>query len=132
MNQIKEILKHNKFVDVPLTKDVRYLLLNQTTAYGYIARGTGQATNELNNLEYDHREWVKEIIDLSDFPYFYFTNGTTDAIHHWRMTETRPWQKLCYGEYQYMDMIGPEGTVCCDVPGQYMKDGRSALPSVLD
>lgn len=132
MNQIKEILKYNKFVDVPLTKDVRYLLLNQTTAYGYIARGTGQATNELNNLEYDHREWVKEIIDLSDFPYFYFTNGTTDAIHHWRMTETRPWQKLCYGEYQYMDMIGPEGTVCCDVPGQYMKDGRSALPSVID
>jgi len=132
MNQIKEILKHNKFVDVPLTKDVRYLLSNQSTAYGYIARGTGQATNELDKLEYDHREWVKEIIDLSDFPHFYFTNGTTDAIHHWRMTETRPWQKLCYGEYQYMDMIGPEGTVCCDVPGQYMKDGRSALPSVID
>jgi len=132
MNQIKEILKNNKFVDVPLTDEVRELLNNQVASYGYYARGNGQATHELDMLEQDHRKWVSEIIDLSDFPHCYFTQGTTDAIHHWRMTEKRPWQKLCYGEYQYMDMIGPEGTVCCDVPGQYMKDGRSALPSVID
>ena len=132
MNQIKEILKNNKFVDVPLTDEVKQLLNNQAASYGYYARGSGQATHELNWVENEHRQWVSEIIDLSDFPHCYFTQGTTDAIHHWRMTETRPWQKLCYGEYQYMDMIGPEGTVCCDVPGQYMKDGRSALPSIID
>ena len=132
MSQIKEILKNNKFVDVPLTDEVKQLLNNQAASYGYYARGSGQASHELGWVENEHRQWVSEIIDLSDFPHCYFTNGTTDAIHHWRMTETRPWQKLCYGEYQYMDMIGPEGSVCCDVPGQYMKDGRSAIPAVID
>ena len=131
MNQIKEILKNNKFVDVPLTDEVKQLLNNQAASYGYYARGSGQATHELSWVENEHRQWVSEIIDLSDFPYCYFTNGTTDAIHHWRMTETRPWQKF-EGEYQYMDMIGSEGKVCCDVPGQYMKDGRSAIPAVID
>jgi len=131
MNQIKEILKNNKFVDVPLTDEVKQLLNNQAASYGYYARGIGQATHELDMLEQDHRKWVSEIIDLSDFPHCYFTQGTTDAIHHWRMTETRPWQKF-EGEYQYMDMIGPEGTVCCDVPGQYMKNGRSAISAVID
>ena len=131
MSQIKEILKNNKFVDVPLTDEVKQLLNNQAASYGYYARGSGQATHELNWVENEHRQWVSEIIDLSDFPHCYFTNGTTDAIHHWRMTETRPWQKF-EGEYQYMDMIGSEGKVCCDVPGQYMKDGRSAIPAVID
>ena len=131
MNQIKEILKNNKFVDVPLTDEVKQLLNNQAASYGYYARGSGQATHELSWVENEHRQWVSEIIDLSDFPHCYFTQGTTDAIHHWRMTETRPWQKF-EGEYQYMDMIGPEGTVCCDVPGQYMKDGRSAISAVID
>ena len=131
MSQIKEILKNNKFVDVPLTDEVKQLLNNQAASYGYYARGSGQATHELNWVENEHRQWVSEIIDLSDFPHCYFTNGTTDAIHHWRMTETRPWQKF-EGEYQYMDMIGSEGKVCCDVPGQYMKDGCSAIPAVID
>ena len=131
MNQIKEILKNNKFVDVPLTDEVKQLLNNQAASYGYYVRGSGQATHELSWVENEHRQWVSEIIDLSDFPHCYFTQGTTDAIHHWRMTETRPWQKF-EGEYQYMDMIGPEGTVCCDVPGQYMKDGRSAISAVID
>ena len=131
MSPIKEILKNNKFVDVPLTDEVKQLLNNQAASYGYYARGSGQATHELNWVENEHRQWVSEIIDLSDFPHCYFTNGTTDAIHHWRMTETRPWQKF-EGEYQYMDMIGSEGKVCCDVPGQYMKDGRSAIPAVID
>ena len=131
MSQIKEILKNNKFVDVPLTDEVKQLLNNQAASYGYYARGSGQATHGLSWVENEHRQWVSEIIDLSDFSYCYFTNGTTDAIHHWRMTETRPWQKF-EGEYQYMDMIGTEGKVCCDVPGQYMKDGRSAIPAVID
>ena len=114
MSQIKEILKNNKFVDVPLTDEVKQLLNNQAASYGYYARGSGQATHELNWVENEHRQCVSEIIDLSDFPHCYFTNGTTDAIHHWRMTETRPWQKF-EGEYQYMDMIGTEGKVCYDV-----------------
>ena len=114
MRPIKEILKNNKFVDVPLTDEVKQLLNNQAASYGYYARGSGQATHELNWVENEHRQWVSEIIDLSDFSHCYFTNGTTDAIHHWRMTEKRPWQKF-EGEYQYMDMIGTEGKVCYDV-----------------
>jgi hypothetical protein len=50
------------------------------------------------------------------------------------MTDKRPWQKLCYGEYEYRDIIGSKGSVTCDVPGQYMdkETHRAALPGVVD
>ena len=51
MNQIKEILKNNKFVDVPLTDEVKQLLNNQAASYGYYARGSGQASHELGWVE---------------------------------------------------------------------------------
>jgi len=85
---------------------------------------------DFKSIETAHRKWVNEIIDLLDFPHCYFVNGLEDAIHHWKLTETRAWQRLCYGEY----IAGTEGTVCCDVPGQYMNQetGRSAVPSIVD
>ena len=134
MNKIKEIFKNNKFIDVPHIKDVETLLHYQKASDTYFSRGSGEATKELNHVEATHRHWVSPMIDLSDFPYCYYTHGVTDAIHHWEMTDKRPWQKLCYGEYEYRDMIGSKGSVTCDVPGQYMdkKTHRAALPGVVD
>lgn len=130
--QIKISLRDKKYVDVPFDSEVHALLQNQIIASTNYKRSSGHATKNLDQVENLHREWVSEIVDLKDFEYCYFVNGVTDAIHYWRIIETRPWQKLCYGEYQYMDIIGSNSAICCDVPGQYMKDGRSALPSVID
>ena len=133
MEQIKQSLRDNRWVDVPMSEDVKRLLDEQLVSDTYYRRGDGQATKDLDLVEQTHRKWVGEIIDLSEFPYCYFVNGTTDAIHHWKIIEQREWQKLCYGEYEYPDAIGPWGDVCCDVPGQYMgDDGRSAIPSIID
>ena len=133
MEKIKQSLRDNRWVDVPMSEDVRRLLDEQLVSDTYYRRGDGQATKDLDLVEQTHRKWVGEIIDLSEFPYCYFVNGTTDAIHHWKIIEQREWQKLCYGEYEFPDAIGPWGDVCCDVPGQYMgEDGRSAIPSIID
>ena len=128
----KESLRDNRWVDVPMSGDVRHLLEKQLVSQTYYRRGDGEATRDLNWVESNHRKWVSKIIDLSEFPHCYFVNGTTDAIHHWTLTEKRPWQQM-EGEYEYPDAIGPSGDVCCDVPGQYMgEDGRSAIPAVID
>ena len=76
-------LRNNRWVDVPMTEDVWHLLKEQRISDTYYKRGSGQATQELDWVEAEHRTWVHDIIDLSDFPYCYVTNGTTDAIHHW-------------------------------------------------
>ena len=132
MEKIEQYLKDNRWVDVPMSEDVKRLLDEQLVSDTYYRRGDGQATKDLDSVEATHRKWVGEIIDLSEFPYCYFVNGTTDAIHHWTLTEKRPWQQM-EGEYEYPDAIGPSGDVCCDVPGQYMgEDGRSAIPAVVD
>jgi hypothetical protein len=130
----KKTLRNNPWVDVPCHKDVWNLLKEQRISDTYYRRGDGQATQDLDWVEATHRNWVKDIIDLSEFQHCYFVNGTTDAIHHWKIIEDRDWQKLCYGEYEYPDMIGPWGQVCCDVEGQYMDEAthRSALPGIID
>ena len=97
-------LKNNRWVDVPMTEDVWHLLKEQRVSDTYYKRGSGKATQELEWLEATHRSWVYEIIDLSEFPYCYVTNGTTDAIHHWLQTEDRQWQYIS-GEYEYPNII---------------------------
>lgn len=133
-DSVKKELRKNAWVDVPCHKDVMDILKSQRISDTYYKRGSGEATRDLDAVESAHREWVKEIINLKDFKHCYFVNGATDAIHHWEMTDKRPWQKLCYGEYEYRDMIGSKGSVTCDVPGQYMNEetGRSALPGNID
>ena len=132
-NRQKE-LRNNPWVDVPCTADVWNLLKEIRVSDTYYRRGDGQATQDLDWVEATHRNWVKDIIDLSDFDYCYFVNGTTDAIHHWKLTDKRPWQKLCYGEYEYPDMIGDWGDVTCDVPGQYMDEEthRASKMGIID
>jgi len=114
-------------IDIPIIDDVYSVLEQQKYMLPY---DKGQALKELESVETAHRKWVNEIVDLSDFPHCYFVNGLEDAIHHWKLTETRPWQKL-EGEYDYPDTIGESATVCCDVLGQYMNQelGRSAIPA---
>ena len=132
MEKIKQSLRDNRWVDVPMSEDVRRLLDEQLVSDTYYRRGDGQATKDLDSVEQTHRKWVGEIIDLANFKYCYFVNGTTDAIHHWKIIEQREWQKF-EGEYEYPDAIGPFGDVCCDVPGQYMgEDGRTAISAVID
>ena len=130
--EIKQQLRKNAYIDVPCHKDVLDILKKQSVSDTYFKRGSGKATIEFEAVEAQHREWVKDIIDLSTFKFCYFTYGATDAIHHWQLTEKRPWQKL-EGEYEYAETIGTKPTVCCDVPGQYMNEqGRSALGRIVD
>ena len=114
-------------IKIPIIDDVYNVLEQQKYMLTY---DKGQALKELESVETAHRKWVSKIVDLSDFPHCYFVNGLEDAIHHWKLTETRPCQKL-EGEYDYPDNIGEPATVCCDVPGQYMNQelGRSAIPA---
>ena len=121
-------------MNVPSLPEVERLLNTQTIADTYYSRGSGHATSDLDKVEETHRQWVSDMIDLSDFSYCYYVNGVTDAIHHWEMTDKRPWQKLCYGEYEYRDMIGLKGSVTCDVPGQFMdkQTHRAALSGRVD
>ena len=101
----KELLKNNRWVDVPMSEDVWHLLKEQRISDTYYKRGSGKATQELEWLEATHRNWVHDIIDLSDFPYCYVTNGTTDAIHLWLLTEDREIHTTCDGEYEYPGLI---------------------------
>ena len=100
----KKNLRSNPWVDVPLHKDIWNLLKEQRIADTYYKRGNGDATQDLDWIEATHRNWVHAIIDLSDFPYCYVTNGTTDAIHHWLLTEDREYQYIS-GDYEYPNII---------------------------
>ncbi len=100
----KELLKNNRWVDVPMTEDVWHLLKEQRISETYYKRGSGKATQELEWLEATHRNWVHEITDLSDFPYCYVTNGSTDAINLWLLSEDREYQYI-NGDYEYPPLI---------------------------
>ena len=100
----KKTLRSNPWVDVPLHKDVWHLLKEQRIADTYYRRGDGQATQDLDWIEATHRNWVYDITDLSEFPYCYVTNGTTDSIHHWLLTEDREYQYIS-GDYEYPNSI---------------------------
>tara|TARA_R110002074_G_scaffold145058_2_gene293602 strand:+ start:90 stop:989 length:900 start_codon:yes stop_codon:yes gene_type:complete len=130
----KSELRKYPYVNVPRIKDVETLLHTQKASDTYFVRGSGEATKALDDVEATHRQWVKDVIDLTEFPYCYFVNGATDAIHHWKLTDKRDWQRLCYGEYEYPDSISTPGQVTCDVPGQYMDEvtGRASVNGVID
>lgn len=118
----KKNLRSNPWVDVPLHKDIWNLLKEQRIADTYYRRGDGQATQDLDWIEATHRNWVHEIIDLSDFPYCYVTNGTTDSIHHWLLTEDREYQYIS-GDYEYPNSI-KQGT---EIDHAYFIDPNKVL-----
>ena len=118
----KKTLRSNPWVDVPLHKDVWNVLKVQKIADTYYKRGNGDATQDLDWIEATHRNWVHEITDLSDFPYCYVTNGTTDAIHHWLLTEDREYQYIS-GDYEYPNSI-KQGT---EIDHAYFLDPNKVL-----
>ena len=130
----KASLRNNPWVDVPMTADVWHLLKEIRVSDTYYRRGDGQATQDLDWVEAQHRNWVKDIIDLSEFPYCYFTNGTTDSIHHWLMTEDREWQQFS-GEYEYPGLIRKGSEVCTGYMEYKMDPDKIlyvSLPSASD
>ena len=133
MTTRKAELRNFPYVNVPRIRDVEKLLQTQKVSDTYFSRGSGEATKELNHVEVTHRHWVSSMIDLSNFPYCYYTHGVTDAIHHWVLNNKSPWQYM-EGEYEYAGMIGPKGTSVCDVPGQYMdeKTHRAGLSADIN
>jgi hypothetical protein len=103
--EIKNLIK-NPWVQCPQIKSVQQLL--KTVEVTNYARGSGNARHRLDYLESIYRDWVKDIVDLSEFNYCYFVNGVTDAINQWMATEHRPWQFL-EGDYEYAHMISGSG-----------------------
>ena len=129
MTTRKAELRNFPYVNVPRIKDVEKLLQTQKVSDTYFSRGSGEATKELNHVEATHRHWVSSMIDLSDFPYCYYTHGVTDAIHHWVLTEDRKWQ-LPEGEYEYANMIGGKGTKVLDQP-LYLSNPAAADGNII-
>ena len=132
--EYKKELKNNRWVDVPMTGDVWHLLKEQRVADTYYRRGDGQATQDLDWVEALHRNWVHELIDLSDFEYCYGTNGATEAINQWLLHEEREYQYF-QGEYEYPSLIKP-GTEVCTGYKEYTIDPNKVLyvsnPSAAD
>ena len=108
---ISRIIK-NPWVQCPEIPKVNNLL--KTVSVTNFYRGSNQAKTQLNNLEQKYRQWIKEVVDLTDFPYFYFVNGVTDALNQWIATEHRSWQFL-EGDYQYPQMISNTGVCVSEV-----------------
>jgi hypothetical protein len=102
----KYLLLNTPWVQCPTIHQVN-LLLKKIKVPNY-QRGEGKGLTRLIYLEKLYREWVKDIVDLSKFPYCYFVNGVTDAINQWMATENRNWQYLD-GDYEYANMITGKG-----------------------
>lgn len=102
----QEYLINTSWVQCPKIDKVSDILSNMEVPN--FVRGSGKAFVRLRKLENKYREWVKDIVDLSEFTHCYFVNGVTDAINQWVATETRSWQYL-EGDYEYANMISNRG-----------------------
>ena len=108
----KSIMKKNPWVQAPRIPSVQQLI-EGIHAVNY-TRGSGLARQRLDLLEISYRQWVRDIVDLSEFPHCYFVNGVTDALNQWVATEKRPWQYL-EGDYEYANMIGGKGEAVSEI-----------------
>lgn len=99
-------LKKSPFVQCPTIPSVQELI--KTVEVVNYPRGSGKATKRFKVLEDMYREYIKPIVDLSEFEYCYFVNGVTDALNHWVATEDRSWQFL-EGDYDYANLISNKG-----------------------
>ena len=96
----------NPWVQCPQIPEVLNVLSTVTIPTYY--RGSGEARSRLDLLEQQYRNWVSDIVDLSEFTHCYIVNGVTDAINQWIATERRPWQYYS-GDYEYANMVGGNG-----------------------
>ena len=118
----KKTIRNNPWVDVLCHKDVWHLLKEQRISDTYYKRGNGDATQDLDWVEATHRNWVHNIVDLTEFPYCYVTNGTTDAIQQWLLTEDRGYQYIA-GDYEYPNIV-KQGT---EIDHAYFIDPNKVL-----
>jgi hypothetical protein len=102
---ISHFLK-NPWVQCPQIPEVLNVLSTVTIPTYY--RGSGQARSRLDLLEQQYRNWISDIVDLSEFGYCYIVNGVTDAINQWIATDRRPWQYYS-GDYEYANMVSGHG-----------------------
>jgi hypothetical protein len=100
------LLGTTRWIQSPMLPEVKKVLSDINTSESYINRGSGEATSKLKDLIKRHRNWISPIIDVSDFPYAYITNGVTDAINLWKLIDKRPWQ-IRSGDYSWPAMIDP-------------------------
>lgn len=105
MNHIQTMIR-TPWVQCPKIQEVTDIVNSISVQNFY--RGSKQALRRLNYLENLYRNWIKDIVDLSEFPHCYFVNGVTDAINQWVATEDRPWQYL-EGDYEYANIISSKG-----------------------
>ena len=96
------------WVQSPLIPEVQDIL--RSIKLVNYKRGSGLATKRLSHLEILYRDWVKEVINLSEFKFCYFVNGVTDALNQWIATETREWI-YSKGDYEYPKWIGGKGSI---------------------
>ena len=101
-----EEIFNSPWVQSPQIPSVQELV--QTVTPVNYERGSGKAKQRLDLLEASYRNWIRDIVDLSDFKHCYFVNGVTDALNQWIATEERQWQYL-KGDYEYAKMIGGKG-----------------------
>ena len=59
--------------------------------------------DRFNEVVLSYREWLKPVLDLSNFNYVYPTNGITHGIDQWLMNETRKIQ-VFKGEYGWVKL----------------------------
>lgn len=108
-------MKHlltDPYVQCPTIEKVQQIIrAKNITNY---TRGTGEATIRLDYLESIYREWIKPIVDLTEFQHCYFVNGVTDAIHQWLATDSREWQFL-NGDYEYPHWISKRGSKVSEI-----------------
>ena len=103
------MLKNSRWVQSPVWPEVENLLKEIKISDTYYLRGNNKASGDLKSVIELHKDWVKSIIDLSEFPHAYVTSGATEAINHWRMTDKRPWQYF-KGDYQWPQIISRNGS----------------------
>jgi hypothetical protein len=85
-------VRHPKILNAikELNLDEYYLSLNERTII----------KNKVNQVSQQVRNWLKDIIDLSELAYSYPVSGTHSSIEQWMAGETRPIYCL-KGEYPY-------------------------------
>ena len=69
---------------------------------------------ELNDSVKLFRNWVADIVDLTDFEHCYAVNGVTDGINQWLFQEKRIVQRLL-GDYHWPSIVSPETKILNNV-----------------
>lgn len=126
-----------------LLPEVHDILIEPISDF-YIHTGDKDRLDELRlSVINKFREWVKDIVDLSDFTYAYPTNGVTHALDQWLLLESGNIHQIP-GEYGWLSTqkqsIGDASVSNTrayisnpfSATGNYHNNYKSSLPMLLD